>query len=450
MPDYIAKRLSKIKPRDIEILLLATLFILGFLIHFLFIWHPAEVVFDEVHYGKFVNGYLRGQSFFSGHPPLGVQLLTLGAWLGQYHPHFAFENIGEKMTDFSFVAIRFMANLAGVLIPLAVYFFLRSLKLSPRMAFLTGLFLVFDNALLVQSHYILIDAFLILFGFLGLAFFITSRDRRYDWSYLAIAGIFLGMGCAVKWTALSFVLFCGIIAFFDLLGLLFKKSFRASIELALKSLAGLVILPLIVYFFVFCIHVKLLPNPGPGDAYMSQQYRTGEENIVARFIEFNKVSYYSNVKGITGGHPYASKFYTWPFMLRSVFYWVNGDAKIYLLGNPIVWWCSTVAIFAAIILCFRGLWKDRILRLLLMGYVVNLLPFLSIKRVVFLYHYLPALIFAVAIMVYLISSFKSSKRVFITLLVLSAVVFLYFAPLSYGLNLSPSHFEERMWLNTWR
>ena len=31
----------------------------GLITRFLFIWHPAEVVFDEVHFGKFVNGYLK-------------------------------------------------------------------------------------------------------------------------------------------------------------------------------------------------------------------------------------------------------------------------------------------------------------------------------------------------------------------------------------------------------
>ena len=433
---------------DNEILLLVTLLVLGLLTHFFFIWYPAEVVFDEVHYGKFVNGYLRGEAFFSGHPPLGVQLLTLGAWLGRYRPLFAFEVIGEALTNYSFVAIRFVANLAGALIPLAVYFFIRSLKLSPKVAFLTGLFLVFDNALLVQSHYILIDAFLILFGFLGLAFFMTARNHRYRWPYFIIAGIFLGLGCAVKWTALSFVLFCGIVVSCDLLRLLLRKSFRASGKVIAKSLVGLIILPLIIYFGVFCVHVKLLPNPGPGDAYMSEQYRTGEKNIVARFIEFNKVNYYSNVKGITSGHPYASQFYTWPLMLRSVFYWVNGDAKIYLLGNPIIWWSSTIAIFTAIILFFRRLRKDRIIRLLLLGYAVNILPFLGIERVVFLYHYLPALIFAVAIMVYLINA--SSKKALFVLLALSIITFFYFAPLSYGFRLSPNSFEQRMWLNAWR
>lgn len=438
----------KLRVKDNEILLLAVLLILGLLVHFLFIWHPAEVVFDEVHYGKFVNGYLRGETFFSGHPPLGVQLLALGAWLGRYRPLFAFEVIGEALADYSFVAIRFMANLAGALIPLAVYFFIRSLKLSPKVAFLTGLFLVFDNALLVQSHYILIDAFLILFGFLGLAFFMTARNRRYNWLFLVLSGVFLGLGCAVKWTALSFVLFCGIVVSYDLAKILLKRLFRVAGKAAARSFIGLIILPVIIYFGVFCIHVKLLPNPGPGDAYMSEQYRTGEKNIVARFIEFNRVNYYSNVKGITSGHPYASQFYTWPFMIRSVFYWVNGDARIYLLGNPIIWWPSTVAILAAIILFFGRLRKDRAVRLLLLGYALNILPFLSIKRVVFLYHYLPALVFAVAIMVYLISA--SLKKTLFVLLVLSIVTFFYFAPLSYGFKLSPNGFEQRMWLNTWK
>ena len=48
--------------------------------------HTAElqVVFDEYHFGKFVNGYITGEYFFDIHPPLGKLLLCLVAWMGGY------------------------------------------------------------------------------------------------------------------------------------------------------------------------------------------------------------------------------------------------------------------------------------------------------------------------------------------------------------------------------
>jgi len=442
----------KMNLKNKKVLLLGLiLVILGLLTHFLFIGQPAEVVFDEVHYGKAVNGYLKGEYFFTGHPPLGVQLITLGAWLGGYWPHFKFENIGEKFTDNSFIAIRFMPNLAGALIPLTVFLFLLTLKFSPNLAFFTGLLLTFENALLVQSHFILIDPFLILFGFLGLACFFASRFRQYNWFYLILTGILFGMSAAVKWTGLSFILFGSLIAFFDLIKLLFKKSFKELINNGIKFLICLFILSFLTYFLTFYIHFELLPKPGPGDVFMSQEFLKGEKNVFEKFIELNKVNYYSNIKGlINATHPYASRFYTWPFMTRPIFYWINGNARIYLLGNPVIWYLSTISVFLAIIFLFIKKFKDRIIFTLLLGYLLNLLPFIEVGRLTFLYHYLPAFIFAVSMMVYLISKIKNSKKIFIGLLIISIIAFLYFVPLSYGFNLTSQQYENRVWLESWR
>lgn len=426
--------------------------ILGLLTRFLFIWHPAEVVFDEVHYGKAVNECLKGEYFFTGHPPLAPQLITLGAWLGKYRPHFAFENIGEKFNDNSFISLRVMPNLAGALIPLAAYILLIVLGVSSVLSFFAGMFLVFENALLVQSHFILIDAFLILFGLLGLIFFFASQKRNYKSSYLGLAGLFFGMTAAVKWTGLGFFLFAGLIVAMDLI-MAFRKKSKDILKIFIKLAVCFLIIPLLVYFLVFCVHFKLLPKSGPGDAFMSKEFLNGEKNYIEKFIELNKTNNASNITGLTATHPYSSKLYSWPFMERSIYYWVNGDAKIYLIGNPIVWWSSTAAVFLLIIyliLFAKHPLRNRAGIILLLGYFCNLLPFFIIKRVTFLYHYLTALIFAVSILAYLIGKNKNSKKILIGLLALSIAAFFYFAPLSYGFKMSPKQSENRFWFNSWK
>jgi len=102
------------------------------------------------------------------------------------------------------------------------------------------------------------------------------------------------------------------------------------------------------------------------------------------------------------------------------------------------------------------------LSILLMGYILNLLPFVGIKRIMFLYHYLSALIFAVIILIYIIDKhfanwleirFKlqnNSRNILWTLLILVVISFIFFAPTSYGLNLSPSAYELRLWFSSWR
>lgn len=444
-------KILKIKKHinKLSLIFILSLVILGFITHFLFIWHPAEVVFDEVHYGKYSSGYLSGKYFFSGHPPLGVELIAFGGWLGGYKPHLDFLNIGEKFSDNSFISLRLMPALAGALIPLAVYLFLVTLGVSSFSAFITGILLIFENALLVQSRLILIDPFMILFGFLGLACFFASRSRKYKWFYLGLGGILFGMSAAVKWTGLSFILITGLITIFDLLKILFRKYFREFIVTGFKVLFCVLILSFLVYFLTFYIHFKLLPKSGPGDAFMSQEFLQGKANIFEKFYELNRTSYYSNIL-IKATHPYSSNFYSWPFMSRPIFYWVNGNARIYLLGNPITWWLSTIAVILAIILfLIKKLFRDRIFSVLLLGYFLNLLPFIMIQRLTFLYHYLPSLIFAISIMAYLISKNRNYKTIFIILLIFSVGAFFYFAPLSYGFNFSPQQYKERIWIDSW-
>ena len=68
----------------------------------------------------------------------------------------------------------------------------------------------------------------------------------------------------------------------------------------------------------------------------------------------------------------------------------------------------------------------------------------------FLYHYLTGLIFAILILVYLIEKQEHARKIFIGLAVASVAAFIYFAPLSYGLPLSPESYNTRVWLQSWR
>src|SRR3989338_3995576 len=105
--------------------------------------------------------------------------------------------------------------------------------------------------------------------------------------------------------------------------------------------------------------------------------------------------YFSNQR-LTSDHPYSSKWYEWPFMTRPIFYWVDGDARIYFFGNPAVWWASTAGVAFSIwylVLSIKKRAEDKILIFLPGAYILNLLPFIGIQRVMFLYHYLIAMIF---------------------------------------------------------
>lgn len=433
------------------------LFVIGFVVHFIFIWHPNQVVFDEVHYGKAVNGYLSGKYFFTGHPPLGPQLITIGAWLTGYrNTGFSFDHIGQEFPNPTFIALRFMPALAGTLLPLVIYFLLLMLKLPASSAFVGALLLNLDNALIAESQRAFPNPFIILFGLLGITFFLYARQKKYKLTPLLLSGVFLGASLAAEWTAASFFVFVAALLLRDfvvnLRGINPKRLFKKLIKfISLVTIFGLTIF--FVYFTTFQIHFALLPKEGTGDAFMSDAFREGKLSAFEKFIELNSVSYRTNLVGIKSQHPYGSKWYTWPFMQRSIFYWNGEGEKIYLLGNPILWWGGGIAMVIFTILFFlRKWWQEETASLLLVGYITTYLPFVPVKRVLFLYHYFAPLIFAITIMIFLINKIPSPYRRYLLLLMVIAVVisFLYFAPLTYGLKLSDGDFQKRLWLETWR
>ena len=465
-------------------------------LHFVGIWHPQEAVFDEVHFGKFVSGYLTGEYFFDIHPPLGKLAIAGMARIAGFTPGFDFLKIGEQYPNYQYIWLRFLPALFGS--ALAPLIYLLTLRLSRNMwaARMAALFIVFENALLVQSKFILIDSFLLFFGFTALYFFLETNiffpEGKWGWWSCGVAVLCAGLALSVKWTAASF---WGLILLFGF-GLLIKKVIAwrrrrgvprsAEKKEFMRMLAGyamLLIIPPIIYILLFAVHVRLLPLAGPGDAYMSARFQQSRaagfplHDFPKNFYELNLEMFRANQR-ITTTHSYSSKWYTWPFMLRPVYYW-NKDItqgattwyeKIYLLGNPFVWWLSTLAVayFFVSIVCgtlffiFSRLRGRRAQANLARGresftvlflstaYLVNFLPFIFIGRVMFLYHYLTALVFAIMIAAITLTSEAKLRKIFLGLLVLGTVAgFFVIFPVSYGTILNSAWPRGVFWLKSW-
>lgn len=432
------------------------LIFLSLFTRFAYFGYPDRVVFDEVHFGKFVSGYYTGEYFFDIHPPLGKLMIAGFAKLFDFKPEFSFNQIGDNFPDNKYMALRFLPTLAGALLPLVIFLLLLKLNFSPPAAFAGGMFVILENAILVQSKFILMDAFLLLFGFLTFLFY-TQYAKDKSLKKLFLMGLFGGLTVSIKWTGAAFLGLVFIVEIIDLL----KTKKTADIA---QTFIFFAVLPLLIYFSVFAAHFSLLTKSGSGDAFMSpsfqktlanNQYADNSDlkksNIIKKFFELNMEMYLSNQR-LTATHPYGSQWYTWPFMVRPIYYWVKDDARIYLLGNPVIWWASA----AAMLFVIANLWshiknagKQKLPLILLGGYLINMFPFMGIKRVMFLYHYLPGLILSIIILVYLIDQSKQKKKIFFALIALAAISFVYFAPLTYGLKLSPEQYRRHLWLKTW-
>lgn len=459
---------------------LALIAFLSIVTHWFLFGAPKETVFDEVHFGKFISGYATGEYYFDIHPPLGKLLIAGFGKLAGFKPEFGFAHIGAAYPDDSYKALRFLPTLAGTLIPLALFWLALLLGMRTPYAALVGVAAAVESALVVQSRFILLDAFLLLFGILTLCMYLRFRETA-QWRFLIGVGIFGALAASIKWTGGAFLLLALIAE-----GVRIAKKEHT---LSFRELSFFTVVPIALYATVFWVHLSLLPNTGPGDAFMSREFQARlsgnaaaedpllkPKGMLASIVELNMEMYRSNAR-LTATHPYGSPWYSWPLMTRSIFYW-NSDKqvvaktqidgawrevgvlpaedrpgekyKIYLIGNPLVWWGSSVAI-GFLFFALRDPKKRTFAAVFIVGgYALSLLPFIGISRVMFLYHYFPALLFALLALGYLCDQANVSRRSLSALGALACIVFIYFAPITYGLPLGEQAFSARMWLSTWR
>ncbi|HVQ43530.1 MAG TPA: phospholipid carrier-dependent glycosyltransferase [Candidatus Saccharimonadia bacterium] len=441
------------------------------------VFAPAAVVFDEVYFKVYAGDYLTGSYYFDPHPPLGKLLLGGWAWLAHLNPTMLTGNDPA-------VALRVLPAIAGALIIPVFYLFLRQLRASRRVAALGAALLLLDNALLVESRFILIDSLLILFGLTAVTCFLAARHRsgRRRLLLLSAAAACGGLAASTKWTGLAALGLIGVIWLTDHLR---HHQYFSWTKRLIEALI-LAIVPAIVYLSVFAIHFSLLPKTGQGDAFMPQRFQStliGNPNynptvhlsFVEKFIDLNNAMSQSEEGLKTATHPYGSKWTSWPLMIRPVYYWQGQtqpdgtQGNIYLLGNPAVWYGLLIVIVAGMLASAGALARLRPYRFALgflaLGYLMNFLPFSRIVRVMFLYHYFFALIYSLAFAVILLGaladwmhdrphpwqfSTPTSKYLYIGVLILAVIGFIYFAPLSYGIPLTPAEIAQHMWLTTWR
>lgn len=430
--------------------------IISALTHGLYFGHPNTTVFDEVHFGKFVSSYYTGEYYFDIHPPLGKLIIAGAAKVVNFEPAFSFASIGDTFPDKKYLALRFLPTLAGFLLAVVIFLLVLELGLSVPAAFLAGALVGVDNALLTQSRLILLDSFLLLFGFGALLSYIRWRNGGTKWLLLS-AGVLAGSAASIKWTALTFLAIIGAME----LAHLWQDRWTHSLKRLRTVIISLVVAPFVIYFAAFAIHFYLLPSSGTGDAFMSPSFqktldgsRYADQDdiepagIFEKFIGLNREMYRSN-KRLSATHPYSSSWYTWPLMARPIFYWVKDMARIYLVGNPVVWFGSSFAVIASLWFLVRRR-ADALLPILLGAFALNFFPFAAIGRVMFLYHYFTALIFAVLVLAWLIDRLQRPERGALALAFMALVAFIYFAPLSYGTTLEPPALERRLWFDSWR
>lgn len=170
-----------------------------------------------------------------------------------------------------------------------------------------------------------------------------------------------------------------------------------------------------------------------------------------------------------------SKPHHWMFLLRGLRMSGFGDdqVKFYMLGNPVVWWASSVAITVLLllagsyfILSARGIhaFSDANaeesfyfkLQATVGGWAFNYLPYFLMGRVTYLHHYYPSLLFAILSFGFLFdhctAKLSRPSRIFAALVMatLTIAVFIHFRDMAYGFTGPASKYAvTRRWLKSW-
>ncbi|MDP3057330.1 MAG: phospholipid carrier-dependent glycosyltransferase [bacterium] len=451
--------------------LFVILAISAFIVHFAFLAYPNQTIFDEIYFGKFAAAYFNHQYYFDIHPPLGKLIIAGWAKLMNFDLVFNFDKIGEAANSQLFFTLRFLPALFGSLFVLLFSWFAYLATRSRQIALIAGVLILLDNAFLVQSKIIAIDIFLVFFEILTFCFFLLYQKEKIfskKWfAFLALTGVSFGLTVSIKWTGLATI---GVIVTILLIKIISRKmsdwlspeNHAVSIMIKIKeAIAGIVIIfvtGFLIYLIPFYIHFDLLTKSGQGDAFMSAPFQSelknGKEdtpdplNFWEKFIELNATMYGASA-GLTATHPFSSVWNEWPSDKKPIYYWYqaptpdNGQkiGKIYFLGNPVLWGLAFGAIALTLILIVSKKERQKItpfMYLLVLAYFANILPFIGVKRVAFLYHYLLSATFAILLLsIYLEKIYQKDKEIFAALLILIAISFAILTPLSYGWPMTP-------------
>ena len=402
----------------------------------------ADIVFDEVYYPKFAQNYLRGEPLFDAHPPLGKYIIALGIQIFGYAPF----------------GYRCMTALAGSLLPLVTYELIWQLSDRRGWAWLTGWFMAMDGLLLVESRFGLINIYILLFGMLSqLCMVLALKRSRQRWFWIIITGLMLGASISVKWTGLAYMV--GLVAIAGYAWSRYRQTLKAT-----QIIIGLIIVPIAFYFVDWIPHLML--NPDRDIWELHRQILGFHQNL--------------GVGKTEPIHPYCSPWWSWVLLIRPIAYFFENRPNsmvefVHAMGNPILYWLSAIALLIGVTFLIaskfrfppkiltRALTKtsphERLQLLWFSFYVTasffaHWLPWRLSKRCIFLYHYMPASVFAFAALALSVSlmwrsSLKNIRAIGTGLFGVVAIAFMFWLPIYIGLPISSGYLPVLMWLRSW-
>jgi len=399
---------SKLSPKKVKI-------ILGIILAFAFITRtfdlnsPPTMYFDEVYHAftakvimsvdrakawEWWNTPPEGFAYEWTHPPVAKLGMVLGMAL------FGQNSFGWRIPG----------ALLGVGSVLLVYLLAKQIFDDEVIGLLSAGAFSLDGLALVMSRIGMNDSYILFFALLSVYLFMRKKDF---WSAL-----FFGLSVASKWS--------GIWA----APILFVLWLRRKKKFDIKLFAYFLIIPFAVYLLSYL-----------------DMFLTGHSLTIWWGMQEQMWWYHTGLKAT---HPYSSMWWSWPILLRPIYLYTSDEvggwvARIYAMGNPIVFWFGLVSIITSAVTAFVE--RNKNLGLVVFSYLIFFAPWALSPRIMFLYHYLPSIPFLAIATGYVL---RRNPKLIFTYSLICLLVFIYFYPHWAGLQIPLWLDKSYYWFTSWR
>ena len=232
-------------------------------------------------------------------------MLAFAGWLVGYDGQFQFDHIGDSYIDHNVPYVAFRAGpatLGALTVPVVFLIMWESGYSLPACVLSAGLILL-DNAHIIETRLILLDATLIFVIALTILCYVRFYKLRHEpfgfkwWTWLGLTGFFLSCAISTKYVGLFTFLAVGCAVIIDLWNLLDINRRHGAVSIIewgkhfTARLVALIIAPFFFYLLWFQIHFSIVNRSGPGNNFMTAEFRKtlGNSPIPSIRVEYHDV-----------------------------------------------------------------------------------------------------------------------------------------------------------------
>lgn len=401
------------------------------------LWNFGEfniLVFDEAHYVKFADHYIRGKDFFQVHPPVAQYLTALSIIIGKIIPFFPNNtNYVNNQTGFTYnvLGYRWMNCTIGALLPIITSLLVYEIKPSVKIAIISGIFVMLDGLFLTESRYALNNIYLVFFGILSQYLIIKGIKKQKELTRI-MGSIALGWCIGTKISGLGYL--GGTFIYIKMSEL--KEEITEE-----KLIDTLITIPALIYLIIWIPHQLLVKS--------SDFFKT---HILS-------LKFHREVAEVN--HPSNSKWYEWPFLSKPIPFVSEQKGEIYRyvlsFPNPLIGYGATISTTILAINQWTGKIEIResyknLITFCLINYASNWLPWILVKRGIFLYHYMPSYIYGMILLSCMLSILDENFRkvkVSLIFVVSSIITFLFYKSIYYGLSINYQELSNILLYTKW-